>query len=99
MSPTTLTVNTTEVDYDSKHFIVKKVIFHLFIMHENDKFHHTMQLHPVLSLQKVALPSPFFFFSAMAVLYCIVRGSTINLQVMAVPPPVVINLTIYMVTE
>ena len=24
-----------------------------------DKYHHTMQFHPALSLQKVALPSPF----------------------------------------
>ena len=36
-------------------------------MHVSDKFHHTMQFHPALSLQKVALPSPFFLFSAMAV--------------------------------
>ena len=36
-------------------------------MHVNDKFHHTMQFHPALSLQKVALPSPFFLFSAIVV--------------------------------
>ena len=69
MSPSTLTVNTTDIEHDSKYFIVKKVtsIFHLFVMHVNDKFHHTMQFHPALSLQKVALPSPFFLFSAILV--------------------------------
>ena len=36
-------------------------------MHVIDKFHHTMQFHPALSLQKVALQSPFFLFSIMAV--------------------------------
>ena len=39
--------------------IVQNVIFHLFVMDVNDKFHHTMQFHPAMSLQKVALPSPF----------------------------------------
>ena len=34
-------------------------------MHVNDKFHHTMQFHSALSLQKVALPYPFFLFSAI----------------------------------
>ena len=59
MSPSTLTVNTTDIEHDSKYFTVKKVIFHLFVMHVNDKFHHTMQFNLSLSLQKVALPSPF----------------------------------------
>ena len=36
-------------------------------MHVNDKFHHTMQFHSALSLQKVALPYPFFLFSAIVV--------------------------------
>ena len=36
-------------------------------MHVNDKFHHTMQFHFALSLQNVALPSPFFLFSAIVV--------------------------------
>ena len=36
-------------------------------MHVNDKFHHTMQFHSALSLQKVALPSPFFLVSAIVV--------------------------------
>ena len=67
MSPSTLTVNTTDIEHDSKYFTVKKVIFHLFVMHVNDKFHHTMQFHSALSLQKVALPYPFFLFSAIVV--------------------------------
>ena len=36
-------------------------------MHINDKFYHAIQFHPALSLQNVALPSPFFHFSTMAV--------------------------------
>jgi len=37
-------------------------------MHGNDKFHHTIQFHPALGLQKVAHSSaPYFFFSVMAV--------------------------------
>ena len=39
------------------------------------------------------------FHYELSLLYCIVRHSTINLQVMAVPPPDVINVTIYMVNE
>ena len=35
-------------------------------MYVNDKFHHTIQFHPALSLQKVTLPSPIFLFSTMA---------------------------------
>jgi len=36
-------------------------------MHGNYKFHHTIQFHTALGLQKVALPSPFFLFSAIVV--------------------------------
>ena len=43
-----MTVNTIEVEDDSEHVILKKVIFHLFVMHVIDKFHHTMQFHPAL---------------------------------------------------
>ena len=67
MSPSTSTVNTTDIKHDSKYFTVKKVICHLLVMHVNDEFHHTMQFHPALSIQKVALPSPFFLFSAIVV--------------------------------
>ena len=67
MSPSTLTVNTTDIEHDSKYFTVKKVIFHLFETLVNDKFHHTIQFHPAMSLQKVALPSPFFYFFVIAV--------------------------------